>query len=64
MIRTIMSFFGYVKIPKAVIQLSLRIQGTLEMIEEGMTSPLNKKFIGQLVEEQKTLTSFLRSGRL
>lgn len=65
MIQTILSFFGYTKIPKAVIQLSL-----LQEIHIEKWCRATKKHKGwhdefeSYLKAQKTITRFLQSGRL
>ena len=53
MFRFILAFFGYVKVPKEAIQLSM-------ILEEGW----KKLSMAKAYESQKALTWFLRSGRL
>jgi len=57
-IQTIMAFFGYVKVPKDAILLSMKL-------EEGYCK-LTKKIPAfyPLCEAAKAMTNFLRSGRL
>ena len=60
MIRTILGFLGYSKIPTAAVQLS--------MVNEHAWSVMVEKYpeseeVEKLYEGAKTLTEFLRSGR-
>jgi len=62
MICTILAFFGYVKIPKVAVQLAMRNEDILECIQ--MALPERSKKLSQHQKGAKTLTEFLRSGRL
>ncbi len=55
MIRTILSFFGYVKIPLEVVQLSIMQEGFLHAILEHETSQRGKKYIAKFLKGQKAL---------
>ena len=58
MIQTILAFFGYVKIPKEVVLLSMKL-------EDGYYN-ISKEIPGftPLYNGAKTMTAFLRSGKL
>lgn len=68
MIRTILSFFGYVKVPKEAVLLSIEVEDFIK----GIAESYDNKTIGQDVKESlwfmhrmaNTLTHYLRSGRL
>lgn len=70
--RTILAFFGYVKVPKEAIQMSMLIEDDFkDMIIvcsiEGERNPKFKQFAENLKVRQEvvaTLTKFLRSGKL
>jgi len=55
MIRLFFAYFGYIKVPKEAIQLSMIIENYFE----NYSSPIHN----YLLKGQKTLTNFLRSGR-
>lgn len=58
--RTLLAFFGYMKVPKEAIQLSM-------LVEEGyrrISKKLPNSEFSKLYESAKTITKFLRSGRL
>ncbi len=60
MIQTILAFFGYTRIPKEAIELSI-------LVEEGyrrMSKKLPNSEFTKLYESAKAITWFLRSGRL
>ena len=61
MIHTILAFFGYVKIPKEAVQLSMKVEDGYHTILGWF--PENKEVI-LLHKSAKTITEFLRSGRL
>lgn len=62
----ILNCFGYVKIPKEAIQVSLKqeslMQDGIELFEASGKAHFAKLFKKQL-EGQKALTSFLQTGR-
>ena len=66
MIRTILAYFGYVKIPKEAILLSMSIEDLIVAVaKQGKcSSPEAEAYISMRVEAAKTITNFLRSGRL
>ena len=59
MIQTILAFFGYTKIPKEVIQLSMLVEEGYRKISEKLP---NSEFT-KLHESAKKITWFLRSGK-
>jgi len=67
MLDLILSFFGYCKIPRETIMISLRSEDVLEELLKQAILNVNKKstltYLSEVLEGQKTLTSFLRSGR-
>jgi hypothetical protein len=66
MIGVFFALLGYVKVPTAAVQLSTYqeffLEELLEVIPDTDT-PFGRTVMQQL-ESQKTLTAFLRSGRL
>lgn len=65
MIRTILAFFGYVKVPKEVVELAMLIEnGYKIMLKVFESEKVNSIDAKKLHEASKTLTKFLRSGRL
>lgn len=62
MIKLLLSFFGYIKVPVEAVQLSMQ----QELFFEKMIRmrPEAKDAWEFYLKAQKTLTSFLRSGRL
>ena len=59
-IQTILAFCGYTRIPKEAVQLSM-------LVEEGyrrLSKKLPNSEFSKLHESAKTITWFLRSGRL
>ena len=61
MIRTILAFFGYMKVPVEAVQLSELVTSFIREAEKksGQAEKLLPYF-----EASKTITKFLRSGRL
>ena len=65
MIKTILGFFGYCKIPVEAIQLSMVVEGFLvELKKLTYESPILSNSIQLNIEAQNTLTTFLRSGKI
>jgi hypothetical protein len=64
MFKIIMAFWGYVKIPTAVIQLSIAQEHFLDKCRKHESDPRGKEYFAKYLEGQKAITSFLRSGRL
>ena len=64
MFQTIMAFFGYAKIPVAAIHLSLKQEQFLSKCRDLETDPKGRVYFDRHLEGQKTITSFLRSGKL
>lgn len=64
MIKTILAFFGYVKIPTAAVQLSTMQEYYLSKCVKHESDPRGKALFNTLLNTQKTLTGFLRSGKL
>ena len=66
MMTTIMAFFGYVKVPTEAVWLSIN----QEVFLEKLTAILIKKnpelelVFSEHVRSQKTITQFLRSGKI
>jgi hypothetical protein len=58
MIRTILAFFGYVKVPKEAILLSMKIEETYRQLSKKLPAFIT------LYEAARSVTAFLRSGRL
>ena len=63
MIQTIMAFFGYAKIPVAVVQLSMMQEKFLETMRTIEPEPKGKEVIAKYLDGQKTITKFLQSCR-
>ncbi len=63
--KTILAFFGYVKIPQAAVQLSFEQEVFLEKLQKLYDEKSQGNFLfAHHLKIQKTLTLFLRSGRL
>lgn len=63
-IQKILGFFGYVKIPKAAILLSIEQEIFLEKIQKLENDQKGKEIFENYLEMQRALTQFLRSGQL
>lgn len=61
MIRTILAFFGYVKVPKEAVVLAMDLEEGYKRLS---TKFPQNVFLKQLYETAKTITGWLRSGRL
>lgn len=61
--RTILAFFGYVKVPRAAVELSIRIEVTLKAVSR-LIYPDTSASLEAAAHDAETLTEFLRSGRL
>ena len=61
MMRFILALFGYVKVPKAAVQISMEIEESYRRISKTFPEIENFKM---LYKGSKTMTDFLRSGRL
>jgi len=64
MFQTFMALFGYVRIPTAVVQLSLAQEQFFDKCREYESSQKGKEHFAKHLEGQKTITGFLRSGKL
>lgn len=72
MLRTILAFFGYVKVPKEAVEMSILLENDFRSITnifwaQGEIKPKFKDLAQHLEVRKKaiqTLTQFLRSGRL
>jgi len=64
-IQFILAWFGYVKIPIEVVQISMAQERAFQIIIDKFESN-GHKLIGyrKALEAQKSMTAFLRSGRL
>jgi len=62
MIQIVLGFFGYIKIPREAVQLSIAQEVFFEVLLK--QEPDGKDIIERYLRGQKTLTQFLRSGRL
>jgi hypothetical protein len=62
--RLILAFFGYVKIPLEVVQLSIQQEKILQEIADCITDTGDRVTFLRHLAAQKTLTKFFRSGRL
>lgn len=71
-IQYILACFGYVKIPKAVVCLSIMQENAIKSVFDMLALKskderlvgVSMRTITRLLAGQKTLTRFLRSGRL
>jgi len=61
MLRTILAFCGYVKIPKEAILLSMRVELGYKILCSKMPECENSRI---LYKSARAITEFLRSGRL
>jgi hypothetical protein len=64
MIRIILAYFGYAKIPVKVVQLSIMQEEYIKKLIDLRDSEDWKRLFESHLEGQKTLTHFLRSCRL
>ena len=64
MIRTVLAFFGYVKIPTEAVQISIVQEDFIKLVCKYLKTEETKKVGHKHLELQKTLTQFLRSGAL
>jgi len=62
--KTILAFFGYIKIPLAAVQLSIMQERFLEKMIEHESSEIGKQYLQKFLVGQQVLTKFLRSGKL
>lgn len=60
-IRLLLAFFGYVKIPYEAVLLAMELERWHEALHKRV--PNNEAF-KQLHDASKTITHFLRSGRI
>ena len=60
MIRRILALFGYIKIPREAVELSMLLEDECKL----MATVLQTSEIARVHEAAHTLTEFLRSGRL
>lgn len=63
MVRTIMALFGYVKIPKEVVALSMLQENFLIKCSEAEQDERGVEYFKKAIDAQFALTDFLRSGR-
>lgn len=61
-IQLVLGWFGYTKIPKAAVLLSMRQECFFEALLK--QEPEGKDIIQSFLKGQITLTQFLRTGRL
>ena len=68
MIQTILSFFGYCKIPKEAVEISIAseelIKSLLKHAKDGAAKQHAIDYVKLALKGQKALTEFLHSGRL
>jgi len=68
MIRTILGFFGYSKIPLEAVRLSILSESLIAaLLKEAMKKSEKQQtidFVKTALNGQKALTEFLRSGKL
>jgi hypothetical protein len=60
----IFGWFGYVKVSKAVVQLSMKQEDSIKDVIPLITNPDTKEWLETLLKAQRTITNFLRSGKL
>ena len=67
MIQTILAFFGYCKIPKETVPISMASENVLiallKQCDEGKVVQNTADYIRTVLKGQKALTEFLRTGR-
>jgi hypothetical protein len=63
-IQIFLSFLGYAKIPREIVQVSLHQTSLLQSITKEDLSPRNREFVQMAVECSKAMTRFLSSGRM
>ena len=61
MIQTILAFFGYTKIPIEAVQLSMLVESEHRRVAEKLP---DNEYAQRIYKAAKTITEFLRSGRL
>lgn len=65
MFQTILAFFGYVKVPKEAIQMSMVLEDDFKGLADVFRDNLKAKaWFSYRQESMKALTEFLRNGRL
>jgi hypothetical protein len=62
MIRTLLAFFGYVRVPFAVVQLSVEQENFLLECHKNETDPHGQLLFSEYYRGQRALTEFLKSG--
>lgn len=63
MIQKLMARFGYAKIPKEAVRLSIDQENFLVKLRDFQDLPKAKQVFEQRIEIQKTITNFLQSCR-
>ena len=63
MIKTVLGFFGYCKIPVEAIQLSMMVEGFLIELRKHIYKPPLSDRITENIKAQRALTMFLKSGK-
>jgi len=64
MLQTILAFWGYVKIPKDAIYLSMRLENLLKEAVDMAALSDEAENLKNYHQSAKALTAFLRAGRL
>ena len=72
MIRTILAFFGYIKVPREAVQMSMLLEDDFKdlidlFMDIGEDAPTYKNLAKHLKDRKRgmeAMTAFLRSGRL
>lgn len=66
MFRTIFAFFGYVKVPKTAVRLNIWLEDTIIKVSNCIDpqTPKVEEYFKMMQEASKTITDFLRSGRM
>lgn len=64
MIRFLLGWFGYTKVPKEAIELSMKQEDFFKKFMAVQETETGRNLLEMYLKGQQTLTSFLRSGRL
>jgi len=64
LIGRILATFGYAKVPKEAVQLSLWLESQIEAILLELKTEPSKVYFQKILKGQQELTKLLRSGRL
>jgi hypothetical protein len=64
LISRVLATFGYAKVPKEAVRLSLWVESRMEYMLDNLKSEPGKKFYSELLTAQRELTKLLQSGRM